>query len=242
MTSPQGKVLSLRDVEFKWTGNGFRLAIPELSLEAGESLFLHGPSGCGKSTLLGLVAGTLEAQRGQVCVTGKDLRSLPSWRRDSLRADHIGVIFQQFNLLPFLTMRENVLLPCRFSTTRRARAIARHGSLSAAADTLLEALGLELAVLHARRAMQLSVGQQQRVAVARALIGAPELLIADEPTSALDADARDRFLELLLTECRQACSALLFVSHDLSLATRFDRSDSLPRLSAAHVAGHACAP
>src|SRR5690606_12089269 len=137
---------------------------------------------------------------------------------------------QQFNLLPFLGVRDNVELPCRFSPLRTARARQRHGSVAAAAATLLEHLGLG-ADLHTRRADQLSIGQQQRVAAARALIGQPELVIADEPTSALDADAREAFLELLFAECRAAGASLLFVSHDQSLAPLLDRHLALDQLN-----------
>ncbi len=130
-------------------------------------------------------------------------------------------------------MRENVELPCHFSKLRTSRAVQRHGSVAEATRALLAHLGLQQAELLQRRAGELSIGQQQRVAAARALIGQPELVIADEPTSALDADAREAFLELLFAECRAAGSSLLFVSHDQSLAHLFDRSLSLAELNKA---------
>lgn len=215
--------LAVRDLAFRWPRGGFALRVPELAVAPRERVFLHGRSGSGKSTLLNLVAGTLCPQAGRIDVGGVAMTGLRAGARDRLRADRIGVLFQQFNLLPFLTPAENVLLPCRFSALRRQRAIARFGTPEGAADALLERLGLGDARLRATRASSLSVGQQQRVAAARAVIGGPGLVIADEPTSALDADARDDFLALLFCECEAAGAALLFVSHDLSLAARFDR-------------------
>lgn len=170
--------------------------------------------------------------RGTIRLLGEDLAALSAARRDRFRVDHTGYIFQQFNLLPFLSVRANVELPCRFSSLRAQRAAQRYGSVDQAAAKLLEHLGLRPELLE-RRADSLSIGQQQRVAAARALIGQPELVIADEPTSALDADARQAFLELLFGECRDVGASLLFVSHDQSLATLFDRSLSLADLNRA---------
>lgn len=156
-----------------------------------------------------------------------------SGARDRFRVDHTGYIFQQFNLLPFLSVRENVELPCHFSKRRASRAAQRHGSVDTAARTLLAHLGLKDPALLERRADSLSIGQQQRVAAARALIGQPALVIADEPTSALDADTREAFIKLLFAECREAGASLLFVSHDQSLAPLFDRNLSLSELNRA---------
>lgn len=225
-------LIDITDLGFAWPGQAELLDIPAFTLNSGETLFLKGPSGSGKTTLLGLLGGVQAPVRGHVRLLGQDLGALSSGARDRFRVDHTGYIFQQFNLLPFLSVRENVELPCRFSRLRAQRASQRHGSVSAAAVTLLGHLGLGEALLE-RRADALSIGQQQRVAAARALIGQPELLIADEPTSALDADARESFLRLLFDECRDAGTSLLFVSHDQSLAPLFDRSLSLLDLNRA---------
>ena len=225
-------MLDIRNLQFTWPGattDRGRLAIARLSLAAGRTAFLFGPSGCGKSTLLGLMAGVLVAQAGSVRLLGQDWASLRGGRRDARRADHVGVIFQQFNLLPYLSVLDNVLLPCRFSPLRARRCA---GGPAAAAQGLLQQVGLAPA-LWGRPASALSVGQQQRVAAARALIGAPELVIADEPTSALDAALRDEFMTLLLGQCRAAGSTLVFVSHDERLAARFDEQLSLPALNRA---------
>ncbi|TLX56985.1 ABC transporter ATP-binding protein [Stutzerimonas nosocomialis] len=229
MTQP---LIELHDLGFAWPGQAELLDIPHFQLHAGESLFLKGPSGSGKTTLLGLLGGVQVPGRGSVRLLGRELEKLSASARDRFRVDHTGYIFQQFNLLPFLSVRENVTLPCSFSHQRSQRAIARHGSVDAAATELLAHLGLPSALLD-RRAEALSIGQQQRVAAARALIGQPELVIADEPTSALDADTREAFLQLLFAECRAAGSSLLFVSHDQSLAPLFDRNLSLLELNRA---------
>lgn len=203
--------------------------IERFEVDAGEAVFLHGPSGCGKSTLLSLLAGVLIAEAGQVKLLGHDWARLSGAARDRARVAHVGYIFQQFNLLPYLSVLDNVLLPCRFSGRRMARA-SREGSASGQARDLLDRMGLD-AGLWQRQAMHLSVGQQQRVAAARALIGHPEVVIADEPTSALDEDRREAFLDVLLAACEANHSALVFVSHDRRIAGRFSRHVLLPEIN-----------
>jgi putative ABC transport system ATP-binding protein len=223
-------VLEIQDLRYAWPGaDADCLHIPRLHIAAGRTVFLHGPSGCGKSTLLGLLAGVLVAQHGSVSLLGQSWAALQGGKRDARRADHVGVVFQQFNLLPYLTVLDNVLLPCRFSALRRQRC---SGSPAEAARALLQRMALPPA-LWQRRADALSVGQQQRVAAARALIGGPELVLADEPTSALDAALRDDFMALLMGACASAGSTLIFVSHDDRLAARFDERLSLPTLNRA---------
>ncbi|ABM94785.1 MULTISPECIES: ABC transporter ATP-binding protein [Methylibium] len=222
--------IELEALRYAWPGSAEdTLAIDALAIDAGASVFLHGPSGSGKSTLLGLLAGVLLPRVGEVRLLGQSWSALSGARRDAFRADHVGYVFQQFNLLPYLSTLDNVLLACRFSAQRAHRAAQLAGSTSAGAEQLLGQVGLPRA-LWSRPAAQLSVGQQQRVAAARALIGSPEIVIADEPTSALDADLRDGFMDLLLGECRRAGSTLVFVSHDERLAARFDRRVSTAQL------------
>lgn len=179
---------------------------------------LLGESGSGKSTLLSLVCGTILPDTGAVTLAGADLRRLSASARDRFRAERIGVIFQQFNLLPFGSVTDNILLPLCFAPGRRARA----GDARRTAADLCAALGLPEALLKARSSA-LSVGQQQRVAVARALIGQPPLVIADEPTSSLDAGNQAAFLDLLFDQVSKNGASLLMVSHDPRLAARFDR-------------------
>jgi len=228
--------VALSQVDFAWPGQPRVLSDLTLSVPTAERVFLFGPSGSGKSTLLGILGAVQLPQRGSACVLGQDLARLSAAQRDRFRADHIGFVFQQFNLLPYLSLQENVLLGCRFSTRRASRASAANGSLPAHAGALLTALGLGQ-LDPGRKVHALSVGQQQRVAVARALAGQPELLICDEPTSALDEDTRNAFLTLLFEQCTAARSTLIFVSHERSLASRFDRSLSLTDLQAASGSG-----
>ncbi len=223
-------VLQLSAVRFAWgASQPDLLRIDDWRIAPGERVLLRGDSGCGKSTLLSLAAGVLVAQAGEVRLQGVDWKALRPGQRDRRRADVIGYLFQQFNLLPYLSVLENVLLPCRFSALRAARL---GGPREAVAARLLEALELERDTWR-RPAAALSVGQQQRVAAARALIGRPALVIADEPTSALDESRRDAFMRLLLRECESAGSALLFVTHDARLASHFERVVDLPTLNRA---------
>lgn len=217
-------LLSCRALRFAWPSSEASLSIADFDVAAGERVFLCGPSGSGKSTLLGLIAGVLRADAGEVTVLGIPLSSLQAGQRDRFRAEHLGYIFQQFNLLPFLGPVENVALGCAWSTHRAQRAGGTKAAIHAEATRLLAALGLDARVIARARTGELSVGQQQRVAAARALIGGPELLVADEPTSALDSHARDAFLRLLLGECTRHGTGVVFVSHDMALASHFDRA------------------
>ena len=223
-------VIDIQGLRFSWKSGPQVLDIDTFRVEAGERVFLRGPSGSGKSTLLGLIAGVLQPQAGRIHVLGEDMTSLAAARRDRLRADRMGVIVQMFNLVPYLSVTGNVLLPLRFSPARRK---AAGTDPQAEARRLLERLGLEDQSLLDRRVSDLSVGQQQRVAAARALIGSPSLVIADEPTSALDAAARDRFITLLSEEVARSNATLLFVSHDASLASLFTRAADLTAINRA---------
>jgi putative ABC transport system ATP-binding protein len=219
-------VIDVQDLEFGWSPGRPLLCIERLAVSAGERVFVHGPSGSGKSTLLSLLAGVVLPQRGSIRVLGTELARLPGATRDAFRADHFGIIFQMFNLVPYLSILENVTLPCRFSARRRGQVAARGGP-EAEGRRLLEHLDLTEEARSARAVSRLSVGQQQRVAAARALIGRPEIILADEPTSALDADRREAFLQLLFRECEAEGAALLFVSHDRSLEKLFGRTLAL---------------
>lgn len=228
-----GNLLDIKDLRFAWPGSAHAcLDIAELQVQPGEAVFVHGPSGCGKSTLLSLLAGVLLPDTGRVALLGTDWRSLRAAARDRYRVDHVGYIFQQFNLLPYLTALDNVLLPCRFSARRRDAAAKGAGTPRLAAEHWLTSMGLDASVCQ-RAAHTLSVGQQQRVAAARALIGQPDLIIADEPTSALDEDRREAFLDLLLRACATAGTALVLVSHDRRIAARFGRQIALPQINRA---------
>jgi len=225
ISAASDNVVELSAVRFSWPRSETSpvIDIPSLQIARGERLFLRGASGSGKSTLLNLLAGVITPQQGTIRILGHDLKMLGAAGRDRFRADHVGYIFQMFNLIAYLSVIENVTLPCCFSALRQARATRRGGSVAAEALRLLHALDMGSDDLLARPVTKLSVGQQQRVAVARALIGSPELIIADEPTSALDEDRRTVFLDLLFRQCSRERTALVFASHDGSLARRFDR-------------------
>jgi putative ABC transport system ATP-binding protein len=212
-------ILELNDVCYRWPGRAsFELTVPDFRLAPAETVLLLGESGSGKSTLLSLICGTILAQSGAVHVAGTDIASLSSGQRDRVRAEQIGLIFQQFNLLPFASVRDNILLPLRFAPDRAGRVSAPVDE----AARLCRDLGLPDGVLEMKAGM-LSVGQQQRVAAARALIGTPPLIVADEPTSSLDAATQATFLELLFGQSRAHGTTLMMVSHDARLADQFDR-------------------
>jgi putative ABC transport system ATP-binding protein len=216
-------VIRLAALRFAWPGRrSFSLAIDGFGLPATKRMLLIGPSGSGKSTFLSLLCGIVAPMSGTIHILDTDITGLSSAARDAFRAEHIGIIFQMFNLLPYGTVIDNVLLPLNFAPLRRKRVTAK-GDAQDEALRLLTRLGLEPHLMRGAAAANLSVGQQQRVAAARALIGNPEIVVADEPTSALDRDRQAAFLDLLFTEVAKAGATLIMVSHDESLAPRFDR-------------------
>lgn len=230
LTSPWS--VELEGLTFAYGGGSSIIDIPTLALARGRRIFLHGPSGSGKTTVLGLIAGILTPTTGVVRVLGQDLAALKSSRKDRFRGDHCGYIFQMFNLLPYLNVRENILLPCRMSALRMQRLKAQGET----EETLLDIAGsLGIAAFLDRKVTDLSVGQQQRVAAARALVGSPEIIIADEPTSALDIDHREAFLTLLFKEAEKSKTTILFVSHDHTLKSLFDEAISLKEINRVRV-------
>lgn len=218
------RVVNMSGVRFAWPGpRAFSLAIDAFEIGRGDRVLLLGPSGGGKSTFLSLLAGIVVPQAGHIDILGTDIAAASGARRDRFRAEHLGIIFQMFNLLPYGSLIDNVVLPLSFSGRRR-ECVAARGGARAEAARLLGELGIEPELIagHAK-ASSLSVGQQQRVAAARALIGAPELIVADEPTSSLDRGRQRAFLDLLFAVVAEAGSTLVMVSHDETLADRFSR-------------------
>lgn len=207
--------IDLRDVRYAYPQAPDQpvINIPNWSVPAGEHVFLHGPSGSGKSTLLNLLSGMTGADQGSVMVLGQPLDQMNQRQRDRFRAENIGYVFQQFNLIPYLNAIENIRLASHFS--RPSQTVSRQ-----TIQTLLQQLHIQPSEWH-KSTGQLSIGQQQRVAIARAIINRPQLLIADEPTSALDQSNRDNFMSLLLSLIKDQGATLLFVSHDLSLSHYF---------------------
>ncbi len=218
--------ISLENLSFRYDKKSTRytLHVPEWTVQQGEKIFLKGASGSGKTTLLNLLCGTLSPVEGEVKLLGEAFSSLRSSKRDTFRARHIGVVFQQFNLIPYLTVKENIQLAQHFGGAK----LSGDHELT----ELTSRLKLDADLLN-RTASELSVGQQQRVAIARALVNQPEILIADEPTSALDSDARHAFMTLLMEVVQTTNTTLIFVSHDPSLAEYLDKTVLIDELNQA---------
>ena len=223
-------LIEIEDLRFRYPkADHDTLHIPKFHVQKGERVFLHGPSGSGKSTLLEILAGILKAQSGKAVILGKDLTQLSEGQRDQFRAEHVGYIFQSFNLIPYLSVKENIQLPVQISSARRNH--LQKENMDQVITEMCERLGIA-SVLN-KRVTELSIGQQQRVAVARALSGRPDFILADEPTSSLDMDHRKKFLELMFELCGQFGTTVLFVSHDRSIQDFFSRSVALESLNIA---------
>ena len=209
-------ILTTKNLKYTYQ-NGKTIDFPDINLDTGKKVLISGLSGSGKTTLLNLIAGALQIQTGEIDLTGHQYSTMSSTQLDKLRANHIGYVFQTLNLIPFLSVFDNITLGVRFSKQRRSKV----DNIDKEVSRLIESLGLEKTVLNTS-VDHLSIGQQQRVAVARALIGMPNLILADEPTSALDSDSTKRFLKELVQTFDASSQALLLVSHDLSLGDFFD--------------------
>jgi putative ABC transport system ATP-binding protein len=224
-------LLQINDFFLRYScDTNFSLNIDQLLIEKKTKTFIEGPSGCGKTTFLNVITGLIKPNRGQINVLDTDLTTLNPITCDQFRADHFGIIFQLFNLLPYLTVIENIILPCTFSNSRKQKALLISSSLEDEAKRLCRELDITDTLLN-KPVNQLSIGQQQRVSIARAIIGQPEIIIADEPTSALDNERKNQFMSLLLKECETYNLNLIFVSHDTSLQQHFDTSYNLNTLN-----------
>lgn len=212
--------INLSNIRFSYPeqSNSLLLDIPSWSLSAGEHTLIYGSSGSGKSTLLNIINGLLSVNSGHVKVLGQHLNKMTSRQRDNFRANNIGYIFQQFNLIPYLNAVDNIQLASYFSKSK--------SSLNEKIKALLKTLNLPEKDWN-KPVRSLSIGQQQRIAIARALINKPTLLIADEPTSSLDQENSDSFMALLMSIVEKNNITLLFVSHDMSLSHYFTRVQSL---------------
>lgn len=219
-------MIHLENALFAWPNEQAVIKMNYFSIKREEKVFLKGRSGSGKTTLLSLITGIQTVQSGLLTVRGEELKAMKPHKRDLFRGDHMGYIFQQFNLLPWLSVEDNILAPILFSKIKREKEGGLHREK---VIELLNELSLDIDIK--KTARNLSIGQQQRVAVARALIGNPEIIIADEPTSALDGDRKKDFMNLLFSECEKRGSTLLVVSHDSSLASRFTRIEELEKIN-----------
>jgi putative ABC transport system ATP-binding protein len=223
-------MIDVRNLEFGYAAGGFELKVPALGVAAGESLALTGPSGCGKTTLVHLLAGILEARRGVLEIAGLKMTALAPDDRQDLRALKVGLVFQEFELLEYLDIFDNVLLPYRLTPVLELDAAARER-----AAALLAGVGLGDKL--GRFPGQLSQGERQRVALCRALVTRPAVVLGDEPTGNLDRANRDRVIDALLAYGREADAAIVVVTHDHELLPRFDRSLDIGELTPAGAKG-----
>ncbi len=226
MSAPSPARVEIRDLDFRYGVGDFALRIPELVVERGERVALIGPSGSGKTTLLHLMAGIALPRSGRIVTDGVDVASLDDAARREFRIRRIGLVFQEFELLEYLDVLDNILLPCRISATLRLDDAARERAAELARGVGIgEKLG--------RLAGRLSQGEKQRVAVCRALLVAPGLILADEPTGNLDPDNKQRVLDILIERARESGATLITVTHDRDLLDRFERVIDFRELGAA---------
>ncbi len=216
-------IFEISDLKFKYAQSSQTvLDIPQLNIKQGQSIFLYGPSGSGKSTLLEILAAVTQPQAGQIKILSQDMSALSASQKDQFRSKHIGYIFQQFNLIPYLSVAENINLLFLFNQKKKNEKIY---------SRLIAALNIKN--IEHKKVNQLSIGQQQRVAAARALVFQPEIILADEPTSALDYNHRESFIKILFELSAEQNSTLDFVSHDMTLKPLFNTALDLTALNKA---------
>lgn len=227
MTS-RGNILEIKKLEFKWEKkNSFSLNISNLVIKNNEKVVLLGESGSGKSTLLNLISGMVSPDVGEILINGIQTTSLPAKKKDSFRNENLGVIFQKFNIIDYLSPISNILLPCYFSSVKNNTIdFYKYRAIS-----LGKSLGIEKNILFLKNSKNISVGQQQRVAIIRALINFPKIILADEPTSSLDIKNKNKFVKLLFKICKQEEAALLMVTHDNSITKYFDKTIIMENLN-----------
>ncbi|MEX2580901.1 MAG: ABC transporter ATP-binding protein [Verrucomicrobiales bacterium] len=216
-------MIDLQDVRFSYPSDSFQLRIARLSVKAGETVAFIGPSGCGKTTLLNLISGILVADEGRVEVVDSDVGALNPSERQAFRIENIGLVPQNFELLEYLTIRENILVPFKISSrlrlspesAERCEALAESSGISSHLDKFPS---------------QLSQGERQRAALCRGLIASPALLLADEPTGNLDPENQEKIVELLLREAARIDSTVLMITHERELLPHFSRVVDVLRL------------
>ena len=209
-------MISISELRFHYSQGGFALYVPELEVESGERVAVIGPSGSGKTTLLNLIAGIRSPQAGRVITNQVDLSKLPDGSRRDFRIRHIGLVFQEFELLEYLNVLDNILLPYRINGSLELNKEVRKRAIE-----LAEMMGIGDKV--SRNVRRLSQGEKQRVAVCRALLAEPPLLLADEPTGNLDPTNKDKVLDILIEYAESKGSTLVTVTHDHDLLSRFQR-------------------
>ena len=217
----KGNILEVEKLKFNWEKkNSFNLNISKLVIKNSEKVVLLGESGSGKSTLLNLISGIVSPNVGKILINGVQITSLSAKKKDAFRNNNLGVIFQKFNIIHYLSPISNILLPCYFSSIKKNTI----DFYKYRAVDLGKSLSIEKNILFQKNSKDLSVGQQQRVAIIRALINFPKIILADEPTSSLDKKNKNKFLKLLFKICKQEKTALLMVTHDNSITKYFDKT------------------
>ena len=219
--------IEINDLLFEWKNKKqFSLKIKELKIQNKKKIIIFGRSGSGKSTLLNLISGILSPSSGTLCVKNIEINQLSQKKKDQFRANNIGVIFQQFNILDYLSPLQNILLPCFFTQFKK------HDKKYFYNRTfhLAEKLNIKKNILYQNNSKNLSVGQKLRIAILRAIINKPYLILADEATSALDEINKNDFINLLMNLCNEEKVTLLMASHDTSLKKNFDMSINLEKI------------
>ena len=211
-------LISIKNLKYKIGQNiNFSLNIKNFKLNKSDSILIYGESGLGKSTFLNLLSGTISPQKGTIDILGTNISNTSSSIKDKIRGDHFGIVFQTFNLLPYVSVKNNILLGKAYSSIKQSK------SNNDEIKELMDKLSLNYEDLINRKAYELSIGQQQRVAVARALIGKPEIILADEPTSALDKSNQKEFINLLFKSIDENEQGLIMVSHEHKLSNKFKK-------------------
>jgi len=211
-------LISIKNLKYKIGQNiNFSLNIKNFKLNKSDSILIYGESGLGKSTFLNLLSGTISPQKGTIDILGTNISNTSSNIKDKIRGDHFGIVFQTFNLLPYVSVKNNILLGKAYSSIKQSK------SNNDEIKELMDKLSLNYEDLINRKAYELSIGQQQRVAVARALIGKPEIILADEPTSALDKSNQKEFINLLFKSIDENEQGLIMVSHEHKLSNKFKK-------------------
>lgn len=216
--------LAVKVKDLKMAFHGYNsVDVPSLEIRSGEAVLLFGENGSGKTTLFRLLAGLQRPDSGELQILGRDLNKMKGRAKDDFRGDHIGYIFQSPHIIPYLTALENILLPCGFSSRKREITDSGEVSREYEAYQLMARLKVEDPSRLRHKADQLSKGLQQRIAVARALIGNPKLILADEPASAMGSYSQRLVYELMINHARETDATLICISHNKELDPLFDR-------------------